>query len=50
MPATEWGGRWWKETSDPAFHTSTKVTTTPETEIGEVLHKVGYCKKIVAKS
>lgn len=39
-----------KEASDSDFHTFTKVSTTSETEIGEVLHKVGYCKKIVAKS
>ena len=38
-----------KGTGDPAFHPFTKVTTTSENDIGEVWHKVGCCKKIVAK-
>lgn len=46
MPETGAGGRKKHHT----FHTFTKVTATSETEIGEVLHKVGYHKKRVAKS
>lgn len=38
-----------KAAADPAFCPFTKVTAASENEIGEVLHKVGYCKKIVAK-
>lgn len=38
-----------KAAADPAFCPFSKVTAASENEIGEVLHKVGYCKKVVAK-